>query len=49
MVTQRETLKEKISTLEAELFIASKNQDAFIQVDLYNQIEILKSTLINLD
>ena len=48
MITQADTLKAEIRTLEAQLQHAALNRDAFSQIDIYKRLEIAKSILINI-
>ena len=49
MVTQRHTLNKKVKELQQELYIAVLNDKKEIIHNLEYQIEIAKSTLLNLD
>ena len=49
MITQRETLTTKIKFLEKELSKAVLLKDAFVQIELYQALQMAKSTLLNLD
>ena len=49
MVTQRHTLTKKVKELQQELYVAVLNDKKEIIPDLEKQIEIAKSTLLNLD
>jgi len=49
MITQRTMLKEQIIELEAKLKNAALYADAFKQIRLHKKLEILKSTLLNID
>jgi len=49
MVTQRTTLQEQITEIEKILHNSVQSDDIFRQVRMYKKLEILKSTLLNLD
>tara|TARA_B110000503_G_C6862542_1_gene295380 strand:+ start:336 stop:485 length:150 start_codon:yes stop_codon:yes gene_type:complete len=49
MVTQRQTLQQEVKDLQKELDIAIRIKDAFVQLELFKRLEIVKSTLLNLD
>jgi hypothetical protein len=49
MVTQRQTLQQEVKDLQKELDIAVRTKDAFVQLELFKRLEIVKSTLLNLD
>lgn len=49
MVTQRTTLNKELKTLEKNLHFAVLNNDPFTEAAIYKRIEIVKSTLLNLD
>lgn len=49
MVTQRHTLTKKVKELQQELYVAVLNDKKEIIPNLEYQIEIAKSTLLNLD
>ena len=49
MVTQRHTLNKKVKELQQELYVAVLNDNKEIIPNLKHQIEIAKSTLLNLD
>ena len=49
MVTQRHTLNKRVKELQQELYVAVLNDNKEIIPDLEKQIEIAKSTLLNLD
>jgi hypothetical protein len=49
MVTQRHTLTKKVKELEQELRLAVLNHDPNAVSYISNEIEIAKSTLLNLD
>jgi len=48
MITQADTLKAEIRTLEAQLQHAELDRDAFSQIAIYKRLEIAKSILINI-
>tara|TARA_R110000803_G_scaffold60042_1_gene119094 strand:- start:45 stop:194 length:150 start_codon:yes stop_codon:yes gene_type:complete len=48
MITQADTLRAEITTLEAQLQHAALHQDAFSQIEIYKKLEIAKSILINI-
>ena len=48
MITQADTLRSEIRTLEIQLHHAVLYQDAFSQMNLKNQLDDTKSTLINI-
>ena len=49
MITQRQTLQQEVKDLQKELDIAIRIKDAFVQLELFKRLEIVKSTLLNLD
>ncbi len=49
MITQRHTLTKKVKELQQELYVAVLHDNKKIIPDLNKQIEIAKSTLLNLD
>jgi len=47
--TQADTLRSEIKELELQLQRASMHKDAFAQMDLYRELDIKKSILININ
>tara|TARA_R100000541_G_scaffold58999_1_gene71378 strand:+ start:922 stop:1071 length:150 start_codon:yes stop_codon:yes gene_type:complete len=48
MITQADTLRAEIKTLEAQLQHAALNRDAFSQIAIHKRLDIAKSILINI-
>ena len=48
MRTQKDDLKDEIKHLEKELYNAILNKNAFAQIHISKELDIAKSTLINI-